>query len=383
MIQLSVVIPTLNERPNIQPIFERLLACLDGIDWEVIFVDDDSPDGTAEECRRLALSTSRVRVVQRVGRRGLASACLEGMLASSAPFVAVMDGDMQHDETILPRMFKEAQIPGTDVVIGSRHVEGGGMGSFSRERVKLSNLGRRLSLIITSQELSDPMSGFFVITRTYLNKVIYRVSGVGFKILLDLIASSPDPVNVREVPYVFRNRLYGESKLSITVGIEYLVLLADKIVGYAIPLPFALFSIVGATGVVLYLAIVTALYRTGYTTFLRAQIVATGVAMVSNFLLNNLITYRANQLRGWASITKGLIGFCLACSLGALSNIAVAKLLADRGVQWAVAGITGIVIGSVWNYSVTAVFTWHLGQRKSGRRTPAKKSYLPAASPDA
>jgi dolichol-phosphate mannosyltransferase len=105
--------------------------------------------------------------------------------------------------------------------------------------------------------------------------------------------------------------------------------------------------------------------------------------MVSNFLLNNLITYRANQLRGWASITKGLIGFCLACSLGALSNIAVAKLLADRGVQWAVAGITGIVIGSVWNYSVTAVFTWHLGQRKSGRRTPAKKSYLPAASPDA
>ena len=372
MIQLSVVIPTLNERPNIQPIFERLSACLDGIEWEVIFVDDDSPDGTAEECRRLASSTSRVRVVQRVGRRGLASACLEGMLASSAPFVAVMDGDMQHDETILPRMFEEAQIPGIDVVIGSRHVEGGGMGSFSRERVKLSNLGRKLSLTITSQELSDPMSGFFVITRTYLNKVIYRVSGVGFKILLDLIASSPNPVNVREVPYVFRNRLYGESKLSITVGIEYLVLLADKIVGYAIPLPFALFSIVGATGVALYLAIVTGLYRTGYTSFLRAQIIATAVAMVSNFLLNNLITYRANQLRGWASVTKGLIGFCLACSLGALSNIAVAKLLIDRGVQWTAAGITGIVIGSVWNYSVTAVFTWHLGQRKSRRRTPAK-----------
>ncbi len=365
MVQLSVVIPTLNERDNIRPIVERLSACLAGIDWEVIFVDDDSRDGTSDECRALGLTDPRVRVIQRIGRRGLASACLEGMLASCAPYLAVMDGDLQHDETILPRMLAAAQVPGTDVVIGSRNAVEGGMGSFSEQRVKLSNLGRRLSLIITSQELSDPMSGFFVITRSYLSKVIYRVSGIGFKILLDLIASSPGPVSVREIPYVFRDRVHGESKLSITVGIEYFVLLADKLLGYTIPLTFALFSIVGATGVLIYLAIVTALYRTGYTTFLRAQIIATAVSMISNFLLNNLITHRTTKLRGWVSVSKGLIAFCAACALGGLSNIAVATLLRSQGVPWAIAGITGIVLSSVWNYSVTSVLTWQIGQHRA------------------
>jgi dolichol-phosphate mannosyltransferase len=370
MAQLSVVVPTLNERPNVQPIVERLSACLSGIDWEVIFVDDDSPDGTASECRRLASSNSRVHIVQRVGRKGLASACLEGMLASSAPYLAVMDGDMQHDETVLPKMYAAAQIPGTDVVVGSRHLAGGGMGAFSQERVQLSNLGRRLSRMITSQDLSDPMSGFFVITRSYLNRVAYRVSGVGFKILLDLIASSQAPVTVREIPYVFRTRLYGESKLDITVGVEYFVLLADKLIGYTIPLQFALYSIVGATGVLLYLATLMTLYHIGHSTFLGAQVVATGVAMVSNFFLNNIITYRTNRLRGWKSMTKGLILFCLACSAGVLSNVSVAKLLVDRGIPWIVAGITGIVIGSVWNYSATAVLTWQVGQRRARRSTP-------------
>jgi len=350
---------------------DKLAACLQGIDWEVIFVDDDSPDKTAEECRNLSASNPRVRVVQRIGRRGLASACLEGMLASSAPYLAVMDGDMQHDETILPKMFALAQVPGTDVVVGSRNVEGGGMGAFSQERVRLSNLGRRLSRMITAQDLSDPMSGFFLITRIYLDKVMYRVSGIGFKILLDLIASSPEPVTVREVPYVFRNRLYGDSKLNIRVGIEYFVLLADKMVGYTFPLTFALFSLVGATGVAFYLAVLLILYRVVHTSFLQAQVVGTAVAMVSNFFLNNLITHRTNQLQGWKSMTKGLIAFCLACSLGMLSNISVANLLVTHGVPWLAAGTAGIIIGSVWNYSVTAVLTWHVGQRRARRRLKA------------
>ena len=195
--ELAVIIPTLNERQNVTPIVERLTAALKGLEWEVIFVDDDSADGTADECRRIAALNPRVRVIQRIGRRGLASACLEGMLASTAPYVAVMDGDMQHDETVLPRMLEAAKANHVDVVVGSRHAEGGGMGSFAKERVWLSNLGRRLSRAVCSHNLSDPMSGFLLLNRNYHDKVVRRVSGVGFKILLDLIASSTSPVKIR------------------------------------------------------------------------------------------------------------------------------------------------------------------------------------------
>jgi dolichol-phosphate mannosyltransferase len=143
MVELTVVIPTFNERPNIAPSVARLDATLRGVDWEVVFVDDDSPDGTAEECRRLAATDARVRILHRIGRRGLASACIEGMLASASPFVAVMDGDMQHDESILRRMLEIAR-DGADVVVGSRHVEGGGMGEFAHDRIRLSEMGARL-----------------------------------------------------------------------------------------------------------------------------------------------------------------------------------------------------------------------------------------------
>lgn len=376
MAELAIIIPTLNERENVAPLIQRLSVALEAVDWEVIFVDDDSPDGTADQCRQLAATNPRVRIIQRIGRRGLASACIEGMLASAAPYLAVMDGDMQHDERILPAMLRAAVEQGADVVVGSRHVEGGGMGSFAKERVWLSNLGRKLSRMVCAHDLSDPMSGFFLLTRTYLNRVVRRVSGVGFKILLDLIASSGGPVKIVEVPYVFRDRMYGQSKLDLTVGFEYFVLLADKWMGYTIPLPFALFSLVGSTGVVLYLAVFSALYRTGMTGFLRAQLIGTGVAMISNFFLNNLITYRTTRLRGWWNVTQGLIAFCAACSLGAFSNIAVAKFLMDRQVSWWLAGMSGIVIGSVWNYSVTAVLTWHIGQRRArSRRQPAEEAF--------
>jgi dolichol-phosphate mannosyltransferase len=367
MTELAVIIPTLNERQNVKPIVERLTAALKGLEWEVIFVDDDSADGTTDECRRLAALNPHVRVIQRIGRRGLASACLEGMLASTAPYVAVMDGDMQHDEAALPRMLEAAKTNHADVVVGSRHAEGGGIGSFAKERVWLSNLGRRFSRAVCSHDLSDPMSGFFLLNRNYLDKVVRRVSGVGFKILLDLIAYSTSPIKIVEVPYVFRTRIHGESKLDLTVGFEYFVLLADKILGRTIPLSFALFSIVGTVGVLLHLLVLTGL-RAGSMSFLNAQLIATAAAMISNFFLNNLITYRTTRLRGWLSIGKGLLGFCGACSLGAISNLAVAKLLVDHHVHWILAGVAGILFGSVWNYSVTAVMTWHIGQTRARRR---------------
>lgn len=364
MVELTVVIPTFNERPNIAPSVARLDATLRGVDWEVVFVDDDSPDGTAEECRRLAATDARVRILHRIGRRGLASACIEGMLASASPFVAVMDGDMQHDESILRRMLEIAR-DGADVVVGSRHVEGGGMGEFAHDRIRLSEMGGRLSRVILKQELSDPMSGFFLISRGYLQEVVHRLSGIGFKILLDLVASSERPLRIVEIPYVFRNRLYGESKLDISVAMEYLVLLVDKLVGYTVPTGFALFSLVGGAGLVIQLAVLGALYRSGILSFTRAQIIGVFLAMISNFLLNNAITHRSNRLHTISSLMRGFAAFVMACSLGALANVATSRYLLDRRIHWIVAALVGIVVGSVWNYSVTAVLTWHVGQRRA------------------
>lgn len=367
MPELSVIVPTLNERENVALLVERLSDALTGIDWQAIFVDDDSPDGTADECRCIAAFNPRVQVIQRIGRRGLASACVEGMLASSAPFIAVIDGDMQHDETLLPRMLEAAKAGSTDLVVGSRNLEHGGMGSFAANRVRLSDLGRRLSRQVCSHDLSDPMSGFFLLRRTYLDEVVRRLSGVGFKILLDLVASSPRPVNVVEVPYVFRERRYGESKLDLTVGFEYILLLADKALGYTIPVQFASFALVGATGVALHLFVLASLVRSGSANFFTAQAIATVAAMVSNFFLNNALTYRATKLHGWWKLTQGLIAFCAACSIGAFNNLAVATLLASHGVPWFAAGAAGIAIGSVWNYTVTAAFTWSVRERRARR----------------
>ena len=137
--ELSVVIPTFNERGNLSELIRHITAALEGIRWEVIVVDDDSPDGTAAEARRMYRSDARVRCIQRVNRRGLSSACIEGMLASSARFLAVMDGDLQHDPTILRRMYDALAADEADLVIGSRYAGGGGVGQWAYNLVPKVN----------------------------------------------------------------------------------------------------------------------------------------------------------------------------------------------------------------------------------------------------
>jgi dolichol-phosphate mannosyltransferase len=353
-VELAVIIPTLNERDNVALMVERLNRALIGLGWEVIFVDDDSPDGTADAVRELARSQGNIRCVQRLGRRGLSSACIEGMLASSAPYLAVMDGDLQHDETLLPRMLEKIKAEHLDIVVASRHVAEGGVGNWQKTRVRISDFAARLSRLVVRAELSDPMSGFFMIERTAFVGAMRRLSGQGFKILLDLFASAPRPFVFAELPLQFRERLHGESKLDTLVAWEYLMLLLQKLIGPAVPVRFLLFALIGGLGVGVHLT--TLWLGLHVAPFATAQAVATVVAMTGNFLLNNLFTYRDRRLRGWR-ILSGLGSFYAVCGIGAAANVGVAASIAGQHSWW-LAGLAGAAVSVVWNYVMSSIFTW-------------------------
>jgi dolichol-phosphate mannosyltransferase len=354
---LSVVAPTRNERDNVIPLYNALSGALAKIDWEVIFVDDDSSDGTADAVQWLARHDRRVRLVRRIGRRGLSSACVEGVQASTAPFVAVIDADLQHDETLLPRMLDMLTSEPLDIVIGSRYLAHGGIGGFSRGRARLSELATRIGRRVLRAPVADPMSGFFMLRREAFAISVRGLSSLGFKILIDLLASSPQPLRAQELPYEFRARHAGESKLDALVAWEYLMLLADKLFGRFLPARFLSFAIVGGIGVLVHLA---ALWMAlgAQLPFSASQAIATGVAMAGNFALNNVLTYRDRRLRG-VGFLRGLASFCLVCSVGALANVGIATLLFDHEhALWWVAGLAGAAMSAVWNYAVSSLVTW-------------------------
>ncbi len=358
IIELSVIVPTYNEHPNVIPMIESLEQALGDHKWEVIFVDDDSPDGTAKQIREIARRDPRVRIVQRVGRRGLSSAAIEGILASSAPFCAVIDGDLQHDEKLLATMLETIKKEDLDIVSGSRYVEGGGLGDWHKSRARISRLATRLSQAVLHAELTDPMSGFFMIRRSTFEKRMHNLSGIGFKILLDIFASSKEPLRYRELPYEFRTRQAGESKLDSQAAWEYFMLLLDKLIGHIVPVRFVAFTLVGGVGVIVHMFTVWLMLNHMDTTFTIAQTTATLIAMTSNFAMNNILTYRDMRLRGWDWI-KGWISFTLACSVGALGNIGIATYIFAQDTTWVLASLSGIIVGAVWNYAVTSVYTWN------------------------
>jgi dolichol-phosphate mannosyltransferase len=359
--ELSIIVPTRNERDNVRPLYDGLDRALRGIDWEAIFVDDDSQDGTPEAVCRLATEDRRVRCIQRIGRRGLASACVEGILASSAVYVAVMDADLQHDERLLPNMLGILKSePVIDAVVGSRYVEHGSIGIWSRQRAWLSGLATHLARSILRVTIADPMSGFFMVRREAFQASVRRLSSIGFKILLDILASSPRPLRVKEIPFHFRERDAGESKFDALIGWEYLMLLADKVVGHIIPIRFVLFALVGGLGLLVHLAILWFCLNPMQLSFEPSQAIATSVAIIGNFTLNNLLTYHDRRLTGWRFV-RGLLSFALICSFGAVANVSIATLLfTQQHSLWWVAGIAGAAMSAVWNYAVSSVFTWRV-----------------------
>jgi dolichol-phosphate mannosyltransferase len=355
--ELAVVLPTFNESKNVHPLLECLEKALVGIRYEVIFVDDDSPDGTAAVVRNQAKGRDNIRVIHRIGRRGLSSACVEGILAATAPYVAVMDADMQHDERILPEMLRRAREENLDLVVGSRNIAGGSMGEFANWRVKLSQLGKRLSHMGCEYELSDPMSGFFLVRFASFESYAHRLSAIGFKILLDMVLSAGPGLRIGEVPYCFRLRERGESKLDIMVGLEYFELLVDKQIGNLVNVRFVSFCMIGALGVGIHLEILRQILHFHLLSFAEGQTLAAFIVMVLNYILNNSLTYRDRRRKGFA-FWGGLLGFCCACGLGVIANVAVAREAFGRGVPWALASMIGLLFSAVWNYGVTSVTLW-------------------------
>ena len=355
-LELAIIVPTLNERANVPILLKRLEQVLKNVCWEVVFVDDDSRDGTAALIRSIAARKRYVHVIQRIGRRGLSTACIEGMLATAAPVLAVMDADLQHDESLLPEMLQEIQAGGIDLAVASRYTEGGSLGDFSDSRARISRIATKLSRVLVKADLADPMSGFFMIRREAFETAVRRMSGQGFKILLDLFASSPAPVLFREFPYRFRERQYGESKLDALVVWEYLMLVADKLIGRIVPVRFISFLMIGGLGVLVNLLTLRLSLQFG-ASFASAATAGTIVAMVSNFLLNNQLTYRDRRLRGVA-LLRGLVVFLIGCSIGGLAGVGVSINVFGGSKSWWLAGLAGAAAGAVWNYAIASNFTW-------------------------
>jgi len=357
MPEVSVIVPTFNENENISILVERLGYVLAGEDYEVIVVDDDSEDGTAGVVRDLAQRDRHVRLIHRIGRRGLSSACIEGMLASTATYFAVMDADLQHDEQILPEMLDAIRRGGVDLVIGSRNANGGSMGEFAPSRLALSDAGRHVAALVSEARISDPMSGYFVLTRAYFDSVVRSLSGRGFKILLDLLSSSPTCPKVCDVPYKFRNRMHGESKLNIAVGVEYLRLILDKTVGKWLPVSYVLFASVGTIGLAFHLTLVYLGIHAAGLQLAVAQTISSVIVIAINFFLNNEFTFRSVRLRR-SGMLWGLSMFYGACLIGLVSNVEFASYLSSFHVPWQAASFAGVVVGSVWNYNASTVGIW-------------------------
>jgi dolichol-phosphate mannosyltransferase len=361
-VELSIVVPTFKERDNVAELVVRLDARLKGIRWEVVFVDDDSPDDTTEAIRALAQTDPRVRCLQRIGRRGLSSACVEGMLSSSAPYLAVMDADLQHDESILPAMLSSLRDENLDIVVGSRYVEGGGIGEWDGTRALISRVATRITHLVVPPALKDPMSGFFMLKRSAFLGCVRGLSAVGFKILVDLFASTERPLRFKEIPYTFRNRIAGESKLDNQAAWDFGMLVLDKLIGHIVPVRFVAFALIGGLGVFVHLAVLTLVYRGGLGDFVSGQAAATIVAMVFNFAINNVITYRDRRLSGFKWLV-GLASFMAACSVGGLANVGIANYVFKQQNGWLLAALAGILVGAVWNYALTSVYTW--GRREN------------------
>lgn len=362
--EVQVVVPTLNEVGNIPVLVERLEKTLVGMDWGLVFVDDDSKDGTYEEIVKFVETRNNIRAIKRAGRTGLASACYEGIMSSASPIIIVMDADLQHDETLIPQMINMLKAEHLDIVSASRFAAGASLEGLSKFRQQMSKCGNRMANYVMKSSLTDPLSGFFAVRREVIAKVAGSLSLMGFKILVDIYASSPDKLAGKEIPMSFKSRHHGESKLDIKEFLEFGFLLHEKLFGRYLPIRFLKFTFVGIIGMAVHMAALAFLHRAMDFPFIYSQAIATYIAMTSTFVMNNTFTFHDRKLKG-INYVKGLFSFFAICTIGALLNLALAGYLYSIGTYWLISGFLGACAGAIWNYSINNTVTWKDDVRES------------------
>lgn len=360
---LSLILPTYKERDSLPILIPKIVKALSGTEYEIIVVDDDSPDRTWEVARELGRQYPQLLTIRRVGRRGLSSAVIEGFLAAKGDVFVVMDADGQHDVGLVARLGQAAR-ENNGMAMGSRYMEGGGLGSFTGFRAWASRMGTNLAHWVCRVRVSDPMSGFFAISRGTFEEVLPRLNPKGFKILLDLLVHVPPDTPMKELPFTFGERLGGESKFSTQVRLQYLEFLYDATVGRFVPLTLIKYCVVGAMGVAVNLTAyigVTLLMGESSQDGLFSTPLFSGIeaAIVFNFVLNNAWTFSHAKLRGWRAAT-GFIKYNVVCAFGALANIAVTGLLFQGGMGTMSSLAVGAFIGMIWNYTIARLFTWNV-----------------------
>lgn len=353
--KVSVVICTLDEHEAIGGVLDDLVADLADIRHEIIVVDDSADDRTAQVVRSRAVFNPDVRLVRREGAGGLASAAIAGWDVARGEVLAIMDGDGQHDPALVGRMVRRMARTPVDVVVASRYLGAGGSG-LEGYRHWISRAGVRVSGLLLGLRLADPMSGCFVMTRAWYEAVRPRLSGLGFKILIDIVASDRRRPALLQIPTALRPRAGGVSKLDLRVAFDLLALLVEKRTGGALPARMTQFLFVGLTGLLVHL-LVLATGRGLGAPFWLDQSLAILMAMSWNFMLNNGLTFRDRRLRG-AALWQGLLSFYAACLGGAVVSEAVGAGLHTLDVPWFAAGTAGAVLGAFWNYGAVQRLTW-------------------------
>jgi len=244
----------------------------------------------------------------------------------------------------------------SDVVVASRYLDGGSSAGLSQQRARVSRCSNGLVRLLLGIELTDPMSGHFMIRRDTFEALAPAISSQGFKILLDMLSTAGGRLRTIELPSAFRERQHGESKLDSKIALDFAALVTAKLTNDAVSARFLMFCLVGLTGIAVHLSILSVLLATALS-FGAAQALATVGAIAWNFVLNNLFTYRDQRLTGWHFLT-GLVRFQVICAIGAISNVGIATWIYDYDNVWWIAGLGGALIGTVWNFVVSAAFVW-------------------------
>jgi dolichol-phosphate mannosyltransferase len=359
--RVTIVLPTFNERQNIIPIATRLLPLGKSHQIEILFVDDDSADGTADEIRELSQLHPCIRLIRRVGRFGLSSAIKEGILDATGDVVVVMDSDGQHDPDAVEQAVSALIKNDLDLVIGSRFHPDATINGLSAKRERNSNWANAVARFSLPRyrQLTDYMSGFFALRPAQCLPYVRQVDVSGFKFLYELLALSHGQLRVGEIPLTFQPRISGESKLNLAVVWDLGISILHTLLLRSVPRRALSFALVGTTGIATHLLLFSLGRHLLNLGFEQAQALAVICAASTNFLINNVLTFRAQQLKG-IRILIGLLRFLMVTSLGMVANVGVSSAFYHRiSHQPLLALLAGIAIDFVWKYAASSKFVWN------------------------